>query len=126
MIVGNDQQDRDELRAVDSDREGEAGETSLQKAILASLNDLPLDKQEENEGRTEGQEQVFCKEGHPMALIEGSENQDWICDFCEKRSSVGKKVRAWRCDQGKDLGQRKAMGGCDFDICNYCIGDYKV
>ena len=100
--------------------------------LKLALLGLPLDQQEENEGRSEGQEQALCNEGHPMELREGSENQNgWICDLClqnrnRKLSSVGEKVRAWRCDQGKDLGQRKAMGGCDFDICNYCIGDYKV
>ena len=113
-MLGNDQQARDELRAVDSDKEGEAGE----KAILTSLNDLPLDQQEENKGRSEGQEQAFCKEGHRMKLIEGSENQNgWVCDLCGKSSSVGEKVQAWRCDQGIDLGHRIAMDGCDFDIC---------
>ena len=117
------------IKDSDSDeehRECDAEETSLQKAILASLRDLPLDKQEENESRTEGQEQVFCTEGHPMALIDGSEHQDRICDLCGNRSSVGEKVQAWRCDQVQELGQRMAVGGCDFDICNHCIWEYKV
>ena len=56
-----------------------------------------------------------------MELIEGSENQRWICDLCDRDSAVGEKVQAWRCSQDKRSG-----GGCNFDICTLCIGEYKV
>ena len=56
-----------------------------------------------------------------MELIEGSEHQLWTCDLCGRHSVVGEKVQAWRCLQDKRSG-----GGCDFDICTRCIGEYKV
>ena len=65
-----------------------------------------------------------------MELIEGSEKEDWICDFCESYSKnhVGEQLQAWRCPEDirdPNLGYMKARG-CDYDICNNCIKEYRV
>ena len=86
-----------------------------------------------------------------MELTEGSENQDWFCNFCKRNSwDFEEKVQAWRCPQDiRDLKEqighienttrplsvpirasakqaRLNTTGCDYDICNQCIKEYRV
>ena len=72
----------------------------------------------------------LCESGHAMELIEGSENEDWICDFCESfsKNHVGEQLQAWRCPQDiRDANLRYSKArGCDYDICNNCIKEYRV
>ena len=86
-----------------------------------------------------------------MELTEGSEDQAWFCNFCKRYSrDFEEKVQAWRCPQDiRDLKEqighienttrplsvpirtsatqaRLNTAGCDYDICNQCIKEYRV